>query len=627
VDPARRFTSIGDMGTALHDALAPPRVRAPVRVLALLLLVMTATGVFYVRANHPGHRRGGADAGVRVARLPAANLGWPSADGRLYPYVDASNNALMLWDVQPGSSRTILRFDGTGESVSAPLMSPAGDRVSYAVTSRTGLHELRISNVDGTWQRVLIAAQRAFEPIPTDWSRDGSVILCWLREGSGKGDLVTVSTTGGVPRLLYSMALEWPAHARLSPDGRFIAISAPRQSNPRSDELLIVPSDGSGPYPLLDDTANDTVPLWTADGSRLIFVRDSSAVEFSRDAWVVPVRNGRKAGEPRMAISNVGMVQLRAALSTTDGGELNSIIDDDSREVYVGPIDLSGATVAGPAAPIVSNVLGEHVGPSWSPDGATIAYFTTTGSPAPGGVPLKTLSFLDVASGAVRQPHPHLVFLGGYAPQWSPDSVSVVVWGKDAEDNDRFGYYRVDVHTGQTQSIKITGNRGAPAASQCAPDGHRFLYDDHTRGIVSLDLRTGLEDVIVPQLTNVEFRRFALSPDGRSIAVMTHSAGTPNRGRVIEIWTGNQRRELVRARDGELFDLEAWTPDGKAVLFLEGAIDQSDVWRIDTAGGEPRPLHLRINVEVNPLSLSPDGLRVAYPERIRHVELRILPLR
>jgi serine/threonine-protein kinase len=297
VDPARRFTSIGDMGTALHDALAPSRVRAPVRVLALLLLVMTVAGVFYARANHPGRRRSGADASVQVVRLPAANLGWPSADGRLYPYVDAGN-ALMLWDVQPGSSRTILRFEGTGESVSAPLLSPAGDRVSYAVTTRAGLHELRISNVDGNWQRAVIAAQRAYDLVPADWSRDGSSILCWLREESGKGDLVTVSTTGGLPRLLYSMAFEWPAHARLSPDGRFVAISAPRPSNPRADELLIVPSDGSGPYPLLDDTANDTVPLWTADGSRLVFLRDSTAVEFSRDAWVVPVRNGRKAGEP-----------------------------------------------------------------------------------------------------------------------------------------------------------------------------------------------------------------------------------------------------------------------------------------------------------------------------------------
>jgi Tol biopolymer transport system component len=245
----------------------------------------------------------------------------------------------------------------------------------------------------------------------------------------------------------------------------------------------------------------------------------------------------------------------------------------------------------------------------------------------PGGVPIKTLSFLDVASGAVRQPHPHLVFLGGYAPQWSPDSVSVIVWGNDAEDGDRLGYYRVDVHTGQTRPIKITGNRGAPAASQCAPDGHQFLYNDHTRGIVSLDLRTGLEDVIVPQPVNVAFGRFALSRDGRSIAVMTSLAGTPRRGPVIDIWTGHQRRELVRARSGELFDLEGWTPDGRGVLFLEGVGQPADVWRIDTAGGEPRSLHLRINGEANPLSLSPDGLRVAYPERIRHVELRILPLR
>ena len=182
--------------------------------------------------------------------------------------------------------------------------------------------------------------------------------------------------------------------------------------------------------------------------------------------------------------------------------------------MYVSSIDLSGALPPGAPTRISQSGIGEHVGPSWSPDGRTIAYFTRRPEPH-GHVPLKTLTIKEVASGRERDLTPRLSYLGGYSPQWSPDSQSVVVWAKDRDRDDRWGYFRVDIRTSETTPVVVIGNNGFPAISQCALDGRTFLYVDPARGIVSHNFTTHEDKTVVSRGERSNIWFFAISPDGQ----------------------------------------------------------------------------------------------------------------
>jgi len=52
------------------------------------------------------------------------------------------------------------------------------------------------------------------------------------------------------------------------------------------------------------------------------------------------------------------------------------------------------------------------------------------------------------------------------------------------------------------------------------------------------------------------------------------------------------------------------TPDGKYVLFVRGANDTDEVWRVPIAGGQPQPTGIKAK-NIRSISMHPDGRRLA----------------
>ena len=88
-------------------------------------------------------------------------------------------------------------------------------------------------------------------------------------------------------------------------------------------------------------------------------------------------------------------------------------------------------------------------------------------------------------------------------------------------------------------------------------------------------------------------------------------------------------RELARAGRPESLQFQAWARDGQHVLFTRGQGALRELWMASATGeGEPRDMQLALPVAApNPLTVSPDGHQIAYPERIQARELwiRLLP--
>lgn len=632
--PAERFRAVDDMAAALEDAArGRPRKRFHAAEIALAVLLTAASGggVFLAartaRALHPFSASAGAGPGgapdIRKLRLPSFTMGLPSRDGRLFPYV-GPDRGIHVWEVATDRSRRVLAAGTDHESFLSPIMSPTGDRIVFGWSAEDAF-ELRIVNADGTWPRVLIARETAFEPVPADWSSDGRHILCWLRQKNGTADLALVPANGGRARVIFTSVFSELPNASLSPDGRFIVTSRQEGQTSRT-ELIIVALDGSAPRPLLPESTSDRFPIWTRDGGHIFFLRNSSQVPDAADGWLLRVANGRPHGGAVLTTPNLGRIASRVELSMTDAGEIYAIASTISADIYVAMVDLSGTSAPGPPTRILPEELGHHVAPAWSPDGRQMAYFTTGEPSAPGGTPPKTLTIQDMASRRTRRVPLSLSFLGGYSPVWLPEVESVIIWGRGERDGPA-GYYRVDLGSGRTTPIVLTGVEDTPAFSQCSPDGRRFLYTDPARGVVSRDLATGHETIAVPKGAGTSIGRFKLSPDGASLAFVRTRQTTSEWTSVLELQRmGGRPRELARASAPEILNLQAWTPDGGAVLFTRGTGNRPHpLWRLSASGGVPRDMHFAIARTPNAISLSPDGRQMAYSERFVDPELWIWP--
>ncbi len=311
-------------------------------------------------------------------------------------------------------------------------------------------------------------------------------------------DLVLVPTGGGAPQFLQRFRSGAPVQSSLSPDGRFVVYDLCAGRQPQRD-LFIVGTDGSSPQVLLDGPVNDCFPLWTPDGSRVFFARGVPELGEPTGGWIVPVVNGVASGDPSLVVEELGP----NFMALTDSGALyRQVWNAGLSEIYIVSFDPTGAVPPGAPVRISPAVVGNHVGPSWSPDDRSIAYFAVSDAAArPGGRPERTLMIQDWPSGTARSLHPSLAVLNGFSPRWAPNSQSVIVSGLDTIREGPPTYYRVDVQTSETTPV-LTGRGGF---SQLSADGRALIFVDSRRGIVAHDIETGNETIVVARALGPRF--------------------------------------------------------------------------------------------------------------------------
>lgn len=441
-----------------------------------------------------------------------------------------------------------------------------------------------------------------------------------------------------------------------SPDGTRIAFASERAGDPvtggpyrihvlhlRTGAVVQVTGLDGQDGPHQDGAWEDFDPSWSADGTRILFVRGRAVTTSfgpGIDARTVASVPARGTGPVTTAYTETTSAQLMAPVPAPDGhrlallrttpapdasctlvvdgapvplpGDLAAVpprwtargdllLTVDGRFTLVDPrrparprtIPFKGTlTVDRPRYRVKDHDLGEgrtrpvrgiHL-PALSPDGRQVAFAA-----------LNTLWLADTSGG--RPPRrlrrsPATGYLLG--PAWARDGRTLVY----ADDRDGLlGVYRHDPATGE-ESVLATGGRVHPALS---PDGTRLACLDMSGRLVVRDLDTGTEHVLADALGGGGLPgRPSWSPDGRHLALCDRNRLNLrfregyNLVRVVDTTTGADRLHAV-APHASVADRygsgPVWSPDGRwMAVVVESALCLLPVGPGGTPSGPPRTL-------------------------------------
>lgn len=231
--------------------------------------------------------------------------------------------------------------------------------------------------------------------------------------------------------------------------------------------------------------------------------------------------------------------------------------------------------------------------PEWSPDGKRLAFAKVVEGRA--GI------WVENADGTNPVRLTHGVWDNG--PFWSPDGR----WITYTAESPSFEVMVVPSDGGEPRALTTDPALEYPIG--WLPDGSGIVFlrnaDLITTHVVMI--ADGAIRPLVPAEGSVEAQ---LSPDGTKVAYEIQAAdGTLT----IWVWDSatNQHRQLTTEGREGLDEGEAWSPDGKSILYRSTRTGMPDLWIADVATGELRQLTTDIQPDFGG-RWSPDGQWVAF---------------
>ena len=617
-------------------AVVEPTSRA-VRVSAVAAIAMLSLAV----AGH-GSMRAAIKAQVQLGQTVRAiwtgegvdAMGSPSADGRYLSFTDWTTGDLAVRDLVEGTTRRLTNTGGweqAGDFAEYSLLSPDGRRVAYAwfvdrgdtgTTTCRCRYELRVMDVGGpaaaTPSVLMTVDDPAFWVRPIGWLPDGASIVVARTVTQGRDEIGSVSLTDGAYRLIRAGAGRLGDRLSVSPDGRRIAMSV--IGGDTGSDIALVDVASGRTAPLVAHPANDSAPVFTPDGSQVLFISDRTG---SPAVWRVPVSGDALASAP-VLVSPVP--DGAGLLGGIENGALYYFTGGASSNIFVADVDAAAARRSEPAI-AVERFTNANTMPVFSPDGRQLAYYSRRGAAA--GSARQALMIHTLATRQDREVPVSIQPNDGLS--WFPDGRALLVTVRDP-GRPGYEFHRVEIATGVSRLLvrpnAVRAGLGVTVRRPVVtPDGRAIIFGDHPEGVVpkgagSIVLRRydlqsrRLTDVVRTPTPQDDITSFAISPDGSEIAFLRFDP--TKRDSVLEVsrMDGRPARELFRERNtgATRFSGLAWTRDRRYILMarsVEGRADGS-LWRVPVGGGAAEPTGITMPGPIRFPSVSPDGSRVAF---------------
>lgn len=398
----------------------------------------------------------------------------------------------------------------------------------------------------------------------------------------------------------------------ISPDGRQVAFSR-RTKDGATRELRLVSVAGNAPAPsrLLhnDPNTSEIRPhAWSPDG-RWIAVQRRTTDDEAQIGLV-----NAESGALRVLKSWRGGLSNRLS-SSPDGRHLAFDLPADdrtgSRDVFVLAVD------TGREIPAVVHAANDTV-VGWTPDGGRLL-FASNRSGANG---LWALPWRDGSPSG----EPALVMANvNLREPLGITRAGAVYYGVTTNLSDVY-LVSIDPESGvvlSPPSRAIEEVVGGHTSPDWSADGRLLSYGLSGRGIGIRAMDTGETRELKPALSGMSNPR--LSPDGRSVAVITADPANGRRGIFrVDAQTGEATR-LVESPPEVFPFMLSWMPDGRSLVYRNTATTTSTsvAVQLDLATRTERTV---LDARIISMSLSADGLHLAYVTDRPSWQLMVVPV-
>lgn len=509
-------------------------------------------------------------------------------------------------------------------------------KASEAAISRDGKYVVHVGEEEG--KRVLLVRQVAttsdVQIIPPaevhysglTFSNDGNYIYYVVQlSGVVGGTLYQVPVLGGVPRKVIASVT---TPITFSPDGKkfaFVRVSP----NEEEGVLMIANADGTGEQKLASRGGYDwfsySGPAWSPDGKVIasgvgsprgmtvvvVGVEDGAQREFTSRMWfnvetVAWFGNGSglvlnaadqgtrskqiwqlsyPGGEARKItndLNNYHKISLAA-----DSATLITVEEETFSNIWITPMGHSGH-----AKQITTSRSDGRYGISSTPNGRMVY-----GSDASGNLDI-WITDQDGRNQTQLTTDPRM----DRDPSVSPDGRYIVFV------SDRAGkpnIWRMDIDGNNPK--KLTGGI-ADTNPYCSADSRWVVFSSYTATGKQVVFKVPIDGGDPVQLTNKLSPGPSVSPDGKLIACFyLDEPSSQWRIMVIPFAGGQPVKTFDMSPTANQWKELRWTPDGRALIYIDTRGGVSNIWSQPLAGGHPKQMTNFTTDELHHFDLSPDG--------------------
>jgi len=579
--------------------------KAQLGVAGLLLMIVAGVGWYWWRhwendtnkigtlsvTQLVGRKNDLGDTGAHHARF--------SPDGKFIAYASPKGNGSAIWLKQLASGEP---FSNQGELPVAysPIWSPDGLQIAFIS---------RRESQNGIWTTAAFSGAPTLLRSLESYTRE---LIAWTRSGKiyfERNDNLYVLN---VATQQVALAINLPSvgHNRdfaISPGEDQIAFTD--IVNGQSD-LWVAPVSGGSPVRVTNDPAQDSNPVWTADGKRIVYSSKRNGI---RQICLVRL-DGSQPVQLTVNDSNTNILDV-----SSDGSKVLYSTDRDESDLWSVRLDRAKETQ-------LTSETGIELWPDAAPDNKSLVY---QASRALSGATLFNSALMAKSLGESAMDSQ--LAPDGFAPLWSPDGKQVAFL---RNTNGSIDLWVVHATGGDAKQITAGGvifggfaqlpyNRVQTQDFQWSRDSSRLLYCADVSGVanvwqIGLD---GSKPVQISDNRDVTVRAFnpSWSPDNQHVAWL---ALDPKQ-KFWSIWvTANGQQQQV-FRSESVLGLVGWSANGQE-LFIKQAAERDTapnnplaviLSAIAIRDGRQRPLGTLQTTYFQNIKLAPAADQIAYVAR------------